>query len=698
MANATDPQNQAVEYRYFVCDLMTNDVLAEIPFKSVSYSKTLNDAGSFSGDVPMNADTYNLSLYENTMPGRTALYVVRNGVCVWGGIIWGRTYSLIDKIVSVGAAEFTSYFSRRVLWKTWNSDYQASATVSSGVATVSLDGGQYSFQVGETIWIDWGTELAKYNGYFVVQTVGLTSDSRSEITVPATYYDVDSGEKTIPDQTVDGLLTVETRQNSGEYVTDLLTELKTDLFDFDFANDSIRPGVDLFNYIDTVARSSNIATITTTKKQELVPGQKISVTDVGLDFDNPEGIVSSIIDDYTFTYENVGSNVATTSLSNTVANIVSFNRISNVATFTTDGSHGLGDGDIIFVENVSETFDGYHTVYGTPPSSTVFQAVILGSDIATSYTDSTSVTFPPKATRRGAVTYGTFGEFTTLGDIGIDTSQSGAGTYFTLEKNPIVRGYELKTVKDVLDDYQFKPEGFEYRVDCEYDAATDSFKKLFKIVEIQSQDVINYMEANGVGGNEVPPSVYGADQIVFEYPGNVIEAQFEETADDSATRAFVQGKDSRLSSSASQPYSAATNYRLLRQGWPILDEVNEIDSAEEDVLWRQSVQILSNSIPPGGVFIISVNGSAKPEVGSYNPGDWCSVILNDDFVRLRAESNYESDFFSNSGALIRRIISFSVNVPDTPSYPEEVQVELEAVSFDSPTNAVVRDGKVFNGS
>ncbi len=36
-----------------------------------------------------------------------------------------------------------------------------------------------------------------------------------------------------------------------------------------------------------------------------------------------------------------------------------------------------------------------------------------------------------------------------------------------------------------------------------------------------------------------------------------------------------------------------------------------------------------------------VNGSLNPQLGSYNPGDWCSIIINDDFVRLRLSSYIE---------------------------------------------------------
>ena len=111
MAVQASPEVTPVDYRYFVCDLQTNNLLAELPFRSVTFSRSLGEAGTFTGDLPVVEATYNYSIYENTLPGKTALYVVRNGVCVWGGIIWGRTYSLIDKIVSITAAEFQSYFS-----------------------------------------------------------------------------------------------------------------------------------------------------------------------------------------------------------------------------------------------------------------------------------------------------------------------------------------------------------------------------------------------------------------------------------------------------------------------------------------------------------------------------------------------------------------------------------------------------------
>lgn len=770
MAIRTEGVEGAVDYRYFVCDLMTNELLAEIPFKSVSYSRSLVEAGTFTGDIAVTEDTYNLSLYENTLPAKTALYVVRNGICVWGGIIWSREYSLIDKVLSVSAAEFTSYLAHRVVWKTWNSSYEATAVVEDGTMTVTLTGGQYGFTVGEAVYIYWSEGYTLYNGYFEVLTVSSTEDDRSVFTVPATYTDATGKTKTFPNDTfdADNPITVETRQDNYQYARDLLRELNTDLFDFDFANDEIRPGVDLFNEIKSVSRSSNIATIELHKKHELTQGQKVNISDIqaDADFDNHEAIVLSVIDDYKFTYANEGSDVsATTETPDSIA-VYSFYRDANVSTIETQGSHPFEVGNIVYMEDVSQTFDGYYTVYSVPSAGSL-QVVQIGPNIAKSFTDlrgsatitdasasGTAITFTadndfsprdvvvvsgvsptnfngvytitsatstqfvvastatgsylsggtavvdvaPTITRVASIQYGTFGEHSTLGDVGFDFSRSDEFSS-NLEANPIIRGFELKTVAEILEEYSTKPGGFEYRVDCEYDTEGSTFKKYFVFLPLVPASLTQYLSEQDSGfSGEIPASAYGADEFIFEYPGNITEAQFEENADDAATRFFVQGKDSRLSSDASQPYSAASNHKLLRQGWPILDAVDDLDSADETVLWKQAARLLEESVPPISTFTVSVNGSAHPKVGTYKPGDWCSVKLNDDFVSLRADSYLEQDYGTDQGVLVRKIISYSVTVPDTPSYPEGVQLELITEPSIPISGVTIIDGRPFNGN
>jgi hypothetical protein len=76
--------------------------------------------------------------------------------------------------------------------------------------------------------------------------------------------------------------------------------------------------------------------------------------------------------------------------------------------------------------------------------------------------------------------------------------------------------------------------------------------------------------------------------------------------------------------------------------------------------------------PPAGFFTVTVNGSVEPIVGTYAPGDWCSLIINDDFVKQRLSSELEP----RGTVLLRRINSFSVQVPDSITFPEQITLQL----------------------
>ena len=104
----------ATQYRYLFADLITNDILAELPLTNVSFTQTLNTPGSFSGTIlgsDINETGYDIA--GSTIPARTAIYVDRDGVLIWGGIIWLRTWDSDSQHFSFEAREFGSYFERR---------------------------------------------------------------------------------------------------------------------------------------------------------------------------------------------------------------------------------------------------------------------------------------------------------------------------------------------------------------------------------------------------------------------------------------------------------------------------------------------------------------------------------------------------------------------------------------------------------
>jgi len=104
----------ATQYRYLFADLITNDILAELPLTNVSFTQTLNTPGAFSGTIlgsDINETGYDIA--GSTIPSRTAIYVDRDGVLIWGGIIWLRTWDSDSQHFDFQAREFGSYFERR---------------------------------------------------------------------------------------------------------------------------------------------------------------------------------------------------------------------------------------------------------------------------------------------------------------------------------------------------------------------------------------------------------------------------------------------------------------------------------------------------------------------------------------------------------------------------------------------------------
>lgn len=103
------------QWTYLVADLRTNLIIGDLPLTNPRITKTLNDAGTLTGDTPPASDPRmrKLNLYEMTMPARRAIYALRDSRPWWGGIIWTRKYDSSTGVVSLGCADFWSYFDHR---------------------------------------------------------------------------------------------------------------------------------------------------------------------------------------------------------------------------------------------------------------------------------------------------------------------------------------------------------------------------------------------------------------------------------------------------------------------------------------------------------------------------------------------------------------------------------------------------------
>ena len=654
------------EYRYFVADFLTNAVIAELPFTGVSYERALKTAGGFSGSIPVIDKTAAYSLYDNTMPGRTSLYVVRNGECVWGGIIWSRSYSVVDRVLNVTATEFTSYFYHRKIWKTYTHNIAATLVASGGIASVTLDDATFGFTSGMPVRVSF-YEVGDFQytaNYTILPSPAPTSVTFS-VSIP-----------TLPNGTYVNA-TIYVRVDTYDYTRKLIEAALSDFKDIAFPNDEIEPGSQTNYDVTHVSLTSNIATLTTSEVHDALPGQDVRVENLTSLFNGSHTVTSAT--DTTISYAKTANNVAYTPTPAVSRSVTNRELLSQIATLTTSASHGFSASQTVVISGVDVNtqteiiFDGTFIIETVPTSNTFTYVISGGIDSASVACSGTAIVTP-------SVWVSTFGPFPSNADFGLEFSTSAYSgvSIDTFDKNR--RGFELRSIGDELSEYSDSLSGFEYRIDCDYDTVTSAFKRTFVVLPINFPDPPPAGEAS-------PITRFGAQNLVFEYPGNIMDASLDESAEDAATRFFVVGNDGDLGQDASQPYSVASATDLLADGWPLLDHEETMSSAtaakitnsndpaniyNEDTLYSYAQRYLSEFRPPVSDLKLSVNGSLSPKIGTYAPGDWCCLIFNDDFIKLRLASNLEP----RSDLLVRKIESYKVAVPDNPSFPEKVELNL----------------------
>jgi hypothetical protein len=640
------PSDAAV-YRYFTTDLLTNQVLAEIPFKGVSFGRSIKTAGSFGGTIPVIPETASMDLYNSTMPGKTGLYVVRDSECVWGGIIWNRNYNVVERELSVSASEFTSYFYHRNIWKTWTHDFGATIVASGGTLTGTLEALEYDFPVGSSVRLIF-PEVSdfQYNAYYTIAS----SPTNTTFTITGT---------SVPNGTYVGV-TVYTRVDTYDYVRQLLDEILVDFSGISFPNTDIEPALTTSLQITSITAPSSTTTITTADPHGLIPTQTIEIYNVSNDL-NGLWDVTAIPSDTTFTI----ASALTASVKNLTRTVTSKSIADFTATITTSSAHGFAQYDTVVLSGVDDpaslviVFDGEYQIVDVP-SATTFRVYVADSDmVATAVTGGTAVV-------QSTANVGTYGPFP--GNSDIDIAYSTEAYSGKNVPNNSYRGFELRSVGEELDDYSDTVDGFEYRIDCElvYVGDIPTFTRTFVLLPIDYPNP-------PAEGEVSPPSRYGADQLVFEYPGSIIDVTMEESAEDAATRFFVVGNIPDLGEDISQPYAVASATDLLLAGWPLLDaEETRSNESEESALYGHAQRYLAEFRPPMSDITVRVNGSLSPKIGEFVPGDWCSIIVEDEFIRMRLASDLEV----RDTVIVRKIEEFKVSVPDTPSFPEETELTL----------------------
>ncbi len=465
----------------------------------------------------------------------------------------------------------------------------------------------------------------------------------------------------------------------------------------------------LYKTITFVQRVGETATITTSAAHGFLEDDYVIINSSDSTFNNDgEPVkITDVVSTTRFSYTNSGTAVSLTAATGSAA--TSYSNFGPVlyptgAACTSAGTtrtitcedHGLRVGDYVVVR-----ITGYESYFGndnkpvkvaTVPDEDTFTYTYTAPGVTLSLTGLTKATLTRAAyASKIPLTYvKSYGEFPGNANIGGMTFSSDDYSTYPVINNTLLGG-NLTNIGEHLDKYSENINGFEYRIDCSVETVNgvSTFKRMFVFIPRKPDSLTEYLIANPLAAGEyAPPSAFGADKLIFEYPGNISSVTLQENAENAATRMFVTADSGGSGSESSPRYSAATDTELLANGWPILDGTEKVDwsvpptdvlnvdnwgnyDIEED-LYQTATRYLKQSRPPMGEYSIVINGSLDPVVGTYNPGDWCQVIINDDFIKERLDSYLEP----RKNVILRKIESINVRVPNSPAFPEEITLNL----------------------
>jgi hypothetical protein len=144
-------------YTYLLADLRTNAILAELPLRPSSINTKLSGHGELRATLALNAkgmSSLDLPALLADGASRNALYVDRDGVLVWGGILWSGGRKHAEHQAELQFLEFESYLQTRLIL----TDYKPANADQLVIARTLVNTMQA--KVGGNIGIVVGTETS----------------------------------------------------------------------------------------------------------------------------------------------------------------------------------------------------------------------------------------------------------------------------------------------------------------------------------------------------------------------------------------------------------------------------------------------------------------------------------------------------------------------------------------------------------
>lgn len=123
------------QYEYVACDLRTNAIRDSVRLTGVSYEEALNGRGMLTASIPR-ADR--LATRDVLRENDTALYVLRNGACVWGGYVESIQAKGRQRSLELTCPGFLNYLSHRTLRESRTYTGQDQATIMADLVNYTM--------------------------------------------------------------------------------------------------------------------------------------------------------------------------------------------------------------------------------------------------------------------------------------------------------------------------------------------------------------------------------------------------------------------------------------------------------------------------------------------------------------------------------------------------------------------------------
>ncbi|MGD9485023.1 hypothetical protein WDH52_17495 [Streptomyces sp. TRM70308] len=144
-------------YRAVFCDLRTDRVVDVLPLTEAKFDDYIGKPGSLSATVPLPDAALARRARAALLPGRTAVWLERDGDIWWGGVLWTCTPHSDEQgrlKAEFQAATFDSYLDHRVL----STDMVGTATDQFDIVRMLVD--HVQAQPGGDIGLRYGTEAS----------------------------------------------------------------------------------------------------------------------------------------------------------------------------------------------------------------------------------------------------------------------------------------------------------------------------------------------------------------------------------------------------------------------------------------------------------------------------------------------------------------------------------------------------------